>query len=116
MEDLLIEVLQLCFGYPVFRQGSLAENEPYPKNFFTFWNNASDGYGFYDNDETHISYEYDVNFYSEDIENVYSILRKAKKVLRENGFEVWGEAHDVLSDEPSHFGRGITVSYLKREE
>lgn len=113
MEDLLIELLTLCFHYPVRRQGSILEDEPYPDNFFTFWNNASDGYGFYDNDETQIIYNYDVNFYSVDPERVYSVLRQAKKILKENGFECWGDAHDVLSDEPTHSGRGITVEYLK---
>ena len=39
MEDNLIELLA-TFGYPVLRQGSLAENEQYPPTFFTFWNNG----------------------------------------------------------------------------
>lgn len=113
MEDLLISVLQMCFQYPVIRQGSLLKDEPYPDHFFTFWNNSADGYGFYDDDETQILYEYDVNFYSIDQEMVYTVLRQAKKILKENGFEVWGDAHDVMSDEQTHDGRGITVSYLK---
>lgn len=112
MEDFLIAVLSE-FGYPVRRQGSFLENEPYPDHFFTFWNNAADGDGFYDNEEHLILYEYEVNFYATDAEKVYSVLRDAKKKLRENGWETWGDAHDVMSDENTHTGRGIGVSYLK---
>lgn len=114
MEDLLIEILSE-FGYPVRRQGSFLEDEPYPDHFFTFWNVSSDGSGFYDNDEHFIIYTYDVNFYSVDSELVYTVLREAKKRLRNRGFDSWGDAHDVMSDEPTHDGRGITVSYLREE-
>lgn len=112
MEDFLIAVLSE-FGYPVRRQGSFLENEPYPDNFFTFWNNSADGDGFYDNEEHAILYEYEVNFYSTDVEKTYSVLREAKKKLKENGFEAWGDAYDVASDEVTHLGRGIGVSFLK---
>ena len=37
MEDNLILILEQ-FNYPVFRQGSLTEDDPYPKTFITFWN------------------------------------------------------------------------------
>lgn len=114
MEDLLIETLSE-FGYPVRRQGSLLNDEPYPPHFFTFWNVSSEGYGFYDNMETKILYEYDVNFYSIDSEKIYEVLRKAKRKLRAKGFESWGDAHDVASDEPTHDGRGFSVSFLKEE-
>lgn len=112
MEDLLIEILSE-FNFPVKRQGSLLDDEPYPDNFFTFWNSASDGNGFYDNNESCILYEYDVNFYSNNPESVYTVLREAKQELRNAGFESWGDAHDVASDEQTHDGRGIHVSFLK---
>lgn len=112
MEDFLIEILS-TFGFPIRRQGSLLENEPYPDSFFTFWSHAADTESSYDNKETTILYEYDVNFYSTDIEKAYAILRKAKEKLRQNGFEAWGDGYDVPSDENTHFGRGMNVSYLK---
>lgn len=112
MEDLLIEILQ-TFGFPVKRQGSLANDEPYPDNFFTFWSVSADGDAFYDNDENAIVYTYNVNFYSVDPESVYTVLRRAKKELRNAGFDAWGDAHDVTSDEPTHDGRGITISFIK---
>lgn len=112
MEDFLIEILY-SFGFPVRRQGSFLENEPYPDSFFTFWSNSADAESIYDNRENAILYEYDVNFYSTDVEKVYGILREAKKKLKQNGFEAWGDGYDVASDEGTHFGRGINVSYLK---
>jgi hypothetical protein len=112
VEDLLIQVLS-SFGYPVRRQGSFLEKEPYPDHFFTFWNDSSDGSAFYDNDENAITYTYSVNFYSVDPERTYAILRETKKLLRKNGFEAWGDAYDIASDEQTHTGRGFTVSYYK---
>lgn len=112
MEDLLIEILE-SFGYPVRLQGSLLEDEPYPDHFFTFWNNDSAGH-FYDNDETHTTYDYSVNVYSIDPERVYSLLREAKKKLKQNNFIVSGDGYGVPSDEPTHDGRGIRVQYLRR--
>ena len=112
MEDKLIEILE-SFGVPVFLQGSLAEDEPYPDSFFTFWNNGSESSAYYDDDENAILYDYDVNFYSNDPEKVYSTLREAKKKLKAAGFIVSGDGYSVMSDEPTHDGRGINVLYLK---
>ena len=50
MEDNLIEILS-TFAYPVIRQGSLSDDEAYPENFFTFWNNDSSDHAHYDNIE-----------------------------------------------------------------
>lgn len=113
MEDLLIELLS-TFGYPVRLQGSFAEDEKYPEHFFTFWNNSSDSQSYYDNDENAIVYNYDVNFYSCDPERVYSALREAKQLLKANGFIISGDGYSVASDEPTHDGRGMNVSYIKR--
>lgn len=112
VEDLLIETLA-TFKYPVRLQGSLLPDEPYPDNFFTFWNNSSTSQAFYDNDENAIIYEYSVNFYSVDSAKVYSVLREAKSKLKQVGFIVSGDGHSVASDEPTHDCRGISVEYLK---
>ena len=112
VEDLLIETLA-TFGYPVKLQGSLLENEPYPSDFFTFWNDSSNSQAFYDNNENAIIYEYSVNFYSVDSAKVYSVLREAKFKLKQVGFIVSGDGHSVASDESSHDGRGIDITYMK---
>lgn len=118
MEDKLIELLE-TFGYPVILQGSLLPDEPYPDSFFTFWNNFSEGENYYDNDEKSTVYSYDVNFYSTNPELIYTKLREVKRLLKENGFIVSGDGHSVVSDEPTHDGRGLDVLYLnyyKQEE
>lgn len=112
MEDLLIEVLE-SFGFPVILQGSLGNDEDYPEHFFTFWNNSSDGESFYNNEETRIIGDYDVNFYSVDPNLVYEKLREAKSKLKKAGFIVSGDGHSVMSDEPTHTGRGLSVLFSK---
>lgn len=112
MEDLLIETLSKL-GFPVFLQGSLLPDEPYPDNFFTFWERTSYGESHYDNSECSTVYEYDVNFYSSDQENVYTYLRKAITLLKEADFIVSGQGYSVPSGVQTHDGRGVTVKYLK---
>lgn len=111
MEDLLINVLEETFGYPVSLQGSYAPEDEYPDHFFTFWNDTADGDSYYDNDEGAILWQYSLNFYSIDPVAVNTKLLEAKKVLKANGFIVTGAGYSVMSDEVTHTGRGITVSY-----
>ncbi len=112
MEDLLIETLSE-FSFPICLQGSLLADEPYPDNFFTFWERTSYGESHYDNVECSTVYEYDVNFYSIDPEKVYNILREAINKLKAVGFIVSGSGYSVPSGVATHDGRGITVKYLK---
>ena len=110
MEDLIISTLSKL-GYPVKQQGSLQPEEEYPDHFFTFWNDAADGGSFYNNNETAVMWEYSINFYSIDPEKIGSEFLKAKQLLKAAGFIVTGLGHSVLSDEPTHTGRGITALY-----
>lgn len=110
MEDKLLEIIS-SFNYPFFLQGTLAKDEPYPTDFFTFWNSSSDSESYYDNNENSIVYEYDVNFYSTDPERVYTVLRLLKQKLKDNDFVISGDGHSVISDEKTHTGRGYTVYY-----
>ena len=113
MEDLLISTLE-AFGYPVMLQGSLLPNEPYPDNFFTFWNNGSSAGTHYANAAASVIYRYEVNFYSNNPANVYDVLRAAIAKLRAAGFIISGDGYSVASDEPTHDGRGVDVEYLRR--
>ena len=113
VEDILIDTLKQL-GFPVHLQGSLADNEDYPPTFFTFWNNDSEGTAHYDNKEHAIVYDYDVNIYSSNQEYVYSKLREAIEKLRKKGFIISGDGYSVISDEPTHDGRGVNVLYIKR--
>lgn len=111
MEDLLIQVLEEAFGYPVSLQGSYSPEDKYPDNFFTFWNDSTDGVSYYSNDEGAIVWAYSLNFYSIDPVAVNTKLLEAKSVLKANGFIVTGAGYSVMSDEVTHTGRGITVTY-----
>lgn len=113
MEDLLISTLE-PLGYPVKLQGSMTPDESYPKHFFTFWNDATDGSGFYSNTETSIVWQYSVNFYSCDPNKVMATIVEAKKLLKGAGFIVTGLGYSVMSDEPTHTGRGITALYRQK--
>lgn len=112
MEDKLIEILS-TFGYPVYRQGSLSDDEAYPNDFFTYWNNDSSDHSHYNNSEYGTTWDFDVNFYSIDISRTYSTLAEARMKLKENKWIVPGKGYDVASDEPTHTGRGIRAFYLE---
>lgn len=112
MEDLLIELLE-TYGYPVYQQGSLSADEPYPDSFFTFWNNSAEGKAFYDNEENAILWDDNVYFYSSDPLLVNTKLLEVKQLLREHGFIVTGAGFPVPSDEVTHTGRGIGVTFLE---
>lgn len=115
MEDELITILSEL-GYPIFLQGSLLPDEPYPDSFFTFWNNSTSSDSYYDNDEGAVIYDYSLNFYSNDPELVNSELVNAKELLKESGWVVSGVGYSVLSDENTHTGRGINILYRKSME
>lgn len=120
MEDLLIKVLEEAFGYPVSLQGSYTPENKYPDHFFTFWNDNADGTSFYSNKEGAIVWVYSLNFYSNDPIKVNTMFKEvkdtptAKSVLKANGFIVTGAGYSVMSDEVTHTGRGITVTYRQQ--
>ena len=113
MVDLLISTLE-PLGYPVRQQGSLLPDEKYPDHFFTFWNNTTDGNSFYDNEETAVTWDYSLNFYSSNPDLIGETFLKAKRLLKAAGFIVTGLGHAVMSDEPTHTGRGTTVLYRQK--
>lgn len=112
VEDLLIETLS-SLNYPVFRQGSLTEDEPYPDDFFTFWNISSSDDDFYDNKETRTIWEYRICFYSNNPQHTYDVLREAILELKQCGFIIDGKGYDVASDEITHTGRGVSALYIE---
>ena len=112
MEDNLIEILS-TFGYEVYRQGSMSDDEEYPETFFTFWNNDSPDHSHYDNSEYGTAWDFDVNVYSTDPALTYSVLADARIALKAAGWIIPGKGYDVASDEPTHTGRGINALYLE---
>lgn len=111
--DDLIEILSDKFNLPVIRQGSLSDDDVYPDEFFTFWNNSTEDHAHYDDDVYGYVWDFDLNFYSTDPDRTYSVLAEAKAELKKHGFIIDGVGFDAFSDEPTHTGRGIGVLFLE---
>lgn len=112
MEDNLIQILE-TLGYPVFRQGSMSDEEEYPSTFLTFWNNNSPNHAHYNNNEYGTAWDFNIFVYSEDPSKTYSVLLEARNALKEAGWITPSKGFDVDSDEATHTGRGLEVFYLE---
>jgi hypothetical protein len=112
MEDALIQILE-SFKYPVYRQGSMSDEERYPETFITFWNNDSPDHAHYDNTNYGTSWNYNVFVYSSNPEKVYELLSNIRTALKAASWVVPSQGMDVNSDEATHTGRTIEVYYLE---
>ena len=111
MEDLLINLLSTGTGYPVYRQGSLAPEGDWDKSFYTYWNDDTPDGAQYDNKVHSYTHEYTLCVYSTDPALTYSMLLRAKEILKPVGFEFSGRGYDVASGRSTYTGRGIDVNY-----
>ena len=112
MKKRLIGILE-TFGFPVFLQGSLNEDENYPPSFFTFWNFETPEDVHYDNKPARAVWGVWVYLYSDDPETVDTKLIEAAKALKADGWIIEGKGEDVVSDEPTHTGRMITCRIIE---
>lgn len=112
MEDNLINILS-SFGYPVYRQGSMSDDEAYPDTFITFWNTDSPDHSHYDNSEYGTVWDFNIYVYSNDPTLTYSVLTDARAALKAARWIVRGKGYDVQSDEETHTGRGLEVIFLE---
>ena len=112
MVDELIMILAEA-GYGVYRQGSFAEDQPYPDSFFTFWSNDSPDHARYDNRRFGTEWSFDINFYSVDPNMAYAVLEETIGRLEAAGWYIPSRGNDVRSDEPTHVGRGVSIYYLE---
>lgn len=108
MKSDLIALLQ-TLGYPVFLQGTVNANAPYPDSFFTFWNPETPEAAFYDNDANRAVWAFWIFFYSTNPLLVETEPEKARKLLKQNGFILDGKANDVSVDRPTHTGAYFAV-------
>ena len=115
MKEALINVLNTTFdsAYPIFLQGTYAQDEPYPAAFFTFWNNSTRDFDTFDNETIGYVWDFDVNFYATDPTLVNTVLETAKAALKNAGWLISGVGYDVASDEPTHTGRGMNALYIQ---
>ena len=113
---LLISTVSSAYpSYPIMLQGSMSAEATYPDSFFTFWNNYTNDEAFYNNTEHQVTWEFDLNFYSNNPTLVNTVLLAVKTAVKAVGFIPDGSGHDVVSDEPTHTGRGLTLLYIERK-
>lgn len=110
--DNLIDILE-SIGYPVYRQGSMSDEESYPETFITFWNYDTPNHAFYSNQKYGTEANYNIYVYSSDPEKVYEVLTLAKKELECDGWIIQGNGFDVSSDIETHTGRGVNIINMK---
>ena len=115
VKSLLINTLEANFDYPVILQGSMSKEDLYPDAFFTFWNNTTDDAAFYDNAEHETIWNFDLNFYATDPVLVNGVPMQVKPLLKAVGFIPQGVGYDVLSDEPTHTGRGMNILFIDKK-
>lgn len=114
IDDKLIELLE-TFGFPVYRQGSLAKNAPYPPTFFTFWENPENVTD-YDNQTKFVIYDFNIYVYSNDPQTLADTLAAARTLLKQNDFIIVSRGFDVSSDEQTHTGKGFEVGFINQEQ
>lgn len=110
------EKLQEVFeeiGLPYSRQGSFGVDEKLPDSFFTFWNKDSEFEGWYSNKPYKCIWSWNVFFYTNDPELMYSKLMQFVNIAMEKGFKVNGFGKDLASDEPDYFGRYVEISFIE---
>ena len=113
MKQILLNVLE-TFGYPVFLQGTLGENEPFPAAFFTFQTMSSSDISF-DNVDKYAVYGFQVFFYANDPRTVESIAAQSRTALKQAGFIADGKGVDIPSGEPTHTGWVTEYFYIKED-
>lgn len=111
MKQELLNVL-ITFGFPVFLQGSLGTNEPFPPSFFTFTTvDSPDAFPF-DDEPTHTAWQYQVIFFSDDPVKVEQYAEASREALKAAGFIPDGKGRDIPSEEPTHTGWLCNYYYL----
>lgn len=110
MEDELITILE-SFKYPVIRQGSLGPDDDYPDTFITFFEDSDREVQAYDNETFTARLIYHLAAYSTSPATTYELTGYIREALKAAGWQMVDRGHDVASDEITHTGRGLTVSY-----
>lgn len=111
-KELLFDELN-SFGFPVFLQGSLNADEPYPDTFITFFTDDVLDNSQYDDDTVSWDWNFSVILYSNDPALLSSKSDEIRVALKQAGFIPQGKGRDVPSDEPSHTGWAIDFIYLE---
>lgn len=112
----LLEEIFEELGLPYFRQGSLAEDAPYPSpSFYTFWNLDERFVSNYDNRPHMKIYAWAIYSYTNDPSQIYTLLEAFVLKAIEKGFII-GERNDADSDLPDYYGRYLIVTYIEENK
>ena len=87
----------------------MSSTQEYPQAFFTTWNNDTWEESFYEGEARRKVWDYDINFYASDPELVDKVPEETIERLKKEGFIIDRAGYDVMSDEPTHTGRGIHI-------
>lgn len=115
VKEKLLDVLE-SFGVPVYLQGTLAEDKPYPDEFITFFTLYADDGAHYDDETTSYVWRFSVMYYANDAEKVNTKPDEIRAALKAAGFIPQGKAHDILSDEPTHTGAAMEFLIVETEQ
>jgi len=109
----LLSLLSTNFpDYPVYRTGSMTEDEQWPKVFITFWQWTGNSIRHYDNRLYNYTMEFDINVYGSDTNAVYVAVENMVYLFKNNGFNIINYTRDRPSGRPDYIGQGITVQYI----
>ena len=100
-------------GIVFSRQGSYEIDEKLPNDFYTFWNTASDYDEFYNNKPSRCVWEWNIFYYTNNPENIYSGLEIFIEKAREKGFLFESIGRDIMCDEPNYVGRTLKTTYVE---
>lgn len=114
MFDELFAILE-SYNVPVYRHGSMSNDEKYPDTFMTYRNLSTDPQSHYDNEEYSSVWWFEIYIYSRKLNTVLTMTEQLRTDLLSAGWVVTSHGFDAISDEPSHAGRGIEIKFLKKE-
>ena len=112
IDEKIIDSKTAAEDVPIFKQGSLGEDEAYPDTFLTFWENPEAEQTAYDNGTATVVWSFDVNGYSTSPNKLYSLMNALRAAYKADGWQTPDRGHDVASDEITHTGRGLSVTNL----
>ncbi len=104
------------FDFPVFLQGTISENEPYPESFITFFTEDTEDRNFFDNEVNSIDWTFSVIFYTSEPNRMSYIPRLIIETLKMEGFIPQGRGRDIPSDVPTHTGWAMEFIAMENKD
>ena len=112
LEEIFIE-LEEEYGIAYTRLGSYAEDAELPSEIFCFWNTGSELSNFFNNKPSQCIWSWNISYYTNKAENLYTGLNSFIKKATEKGFIVKDMGKDISVDEPSYVGRYTTIEFIE---